>query len=260
VVTGGRARGVRLEGEGRLASDAVLFNGDAAALAGGLLGRDAASSVKAPSPGLASLSAITWAIAGRAEGFPLEHHNVFFSADYPREFQALLREGRCADEPTVYACAQGPAQQGAVGTNSPDEERLLLVVNAPPTGADAAAWTDEEIHRWERATFSTLTRCGLTLTPRATRVTTPADFHRRFPGTGGSLYGQRARGALSPLSRPGSRSKTQGLYLAGGSIHPGPGVPMAALSGRLAAQQILADLGSTPRSPRGGTSGTTPTR
>ena len=260
IVTGGRARGVRLEGEGRLAADAILFNGDTAALAGGLLGREAASAVKPSPPGLASLSAITWAIAGRAEGFRLDHHNVFFSADYPREFQALLREGRCADEPTVYACAQGSVHEGRAGQSDGGEERLLLVVNAPPTGADAAAWSDEEIHRWQQATFSTLNRCGLTLTPRATRVTTPADYHRRFPGTGGSLYGPRARGALSSLSRPGSRSKTEGLYLAGGSTHPGPGVPMAALSGRLAARQILTDLGSTPRSPRGDTSGTTSTR
>jgi 1-hydroxycarotenoid 3,4-desaturase len=46
--------------------------------------------------------------------------------------------------------------------------------------------------------------------------------------------------------RPGSATKIPGLYLAGGSTHPGAGVPMAALSGQLAAQRLLSDRASMP--------------
>jgi 1-hydroxycarotenoid 3,4-desaturase len=53
---------------------------------------------------------------------------------------------------------------------------------------------------------------------------------------------------MSALSRPSSRTKLPGLFLAGGSVHPGPGVPMAALSGKTAALAVLADLPSTSRS------------
>ena len=253
VVTAGRARGVVLEGGASVASDAIVFNGDVSALSSGLLGADVAGAVKPISPDRRSLSAVTWAMVARVNRFPLAHHNVFFSSDYAREFRALLREHRGADEPTVYVCAQDRGDLAA----DPPEERLLLVVNAPPTGADAAAWTDEEIRRWERATFSTLNRCGLSLTPRATEIATPADFHRRHPATGGALYGARSQGAFSSLARPGARSKVAGLYLAGGSVHPGPGVPMAALSGRLAARRVLEDLASTRRSSRAAISGTT---
>ena len=56
------------------------------------------------------------------------------------------------------------------------------------------------------------------------------------PATGGALYGQAVHGTLAAFRRPGSRSTIPRLYLAGGSVHPGPGVPMAVLSGRLVAE------------------------
>ena len=66
-------------------------------------------------------------------------------------------------------------------------------------------------------------------------MTTPADFNRLFPATGGALYGRSSHGWTASFQRPGARTRIPGLYLAGGSTHPGPGVPMAALSGRSAA-------------------------
>jgi 1-hydroxycarotenoid 3,4-desaturase len=46
---------------------------------------------------------------------------------------------------------------------------------------------------------------------------------------------------MASFARPGAASRIPGLYLAGGSVHPGPGVPMAVMSGRLAAQRIMSD-------------------
>ncbi|MEO1203972.1 MAG: hypothetical protein AAFX10_14800, partial [Pseudomonadota bacterium] len=68
-------------------------------------------------------------------------------------------------------------------------------------------------------------------------------FDERFPGSDGAIYGWPTHGWSGSFRRGGSRSGLEGLYLAGGTVHPGPGVPMTAISGRLAAASVLSDLG-----------------
>jgi 1-hydroxycarotenoid 3,4-desaturase len=243
VVEGGRARGVIVEGGERLDADAVVLNADAAALLQGLFGRAASGALASRRPAGRSLSALTWAITGRTEGFPLLRHNVFFGAAYRREFDRLCDEGRLPDDPTIYICAQDRGDDDAPR----DEEALLCLVNAPAT-ADGRALTLQEIDRCEQETFEKLARCGLTVSPTAEPVrTSPAQFHARYPGTGGAIYGTATHGWRASFERPRTTTRLPGLFLAGGSVHPGPGVPMAALSGRAAAAEVLADLASTRR-------------
>ena len=86
------------------------------------------------------------------------------------------------------------------------------------------------------------------LTPDETLTTGPAGFNSLFPGTGGALYGPAVHGSTATFRRPGSRTALPGLYLAGGGTHPGAGVPMAALSGSLAASSVTQDLAVRPAS------------
>jgi 1-hydroxycarotenoid 3,4-desaturase len=257
LLAGGRASGVLLADGERLPADAVVLNADVAAVGAGRLGAAAARAVDARAPGGRSLSAVVWTLLAEPRGLPLAHHTVLFSRDYAAEFDDLLDRRRLPADPTVYLCAQDRPAEDAPAPDGP--ERLLCLVNAPPTG-DRHPFPPEEIEAcWER-TLARLARCGLTLAPRASRVTTPADFARLFPGSGGALYGPAPHGWRAAFARQGVRTRLPGLYLAGGSVHPGPGVPMAVLSGRLAARCLLEDLASTRRSPPAATAGGTSTR
>ena len=269
---GDRACGVRLDDGQALMADAVVFNGDVNALAQTRV-VGARTAVRPVARRDRSLSAMTWSIVAPASGFDAARHNVFFDADYRSEFDDIFVKGRMPRQPTVYVCAQDrldgcatPAVESQSSSGHAQKlshaltaERLFVLVNAPACGdtsphdphntmADAAA----EIERCQSATFELLNTCGLRIDRPAGREirTTPWDFERRFPATGGSLYGPATHGWMASFRRPASQTAMPGLFLAGGSAHPGPGVPMAAMSGRLAAETVMAHLGSTLRSSR----------
>ena len=259
VVERGRVAGLELADGERVPADAIVCNADAAALGAGLFGEAVAPPGERLTASERSLSAVTVCARARAAGFPLAHHTVFFSGDYRAEFDAILRERRLPEDPTVYVCAQDRDDAGS----APDgPERLLLLVNAPADGPERP--TPPEIERCVTNLLAKLATHGLTLTEAQAPVTTgPAEFSALFPGTKGALYGRASRGSTATFQRPAARTAIPGLYLAGGSVHPGPGVPMAAQSGRLAAQALLRDVpgrASTDRWRGAAMSGGTSTR
>jgi 1-hydroxycarotenoid 3,4-desaturase len=247
ITRSGRTAGVKLQTGEEVLADAVVVTADSAAISHRLFGTDTARAVTDMRSWKRSLSAMTWMTNASANDFPLLHHNVFFSSDYRREFDDIFKHSRMPTEPTVYICAQDRSSENAAMPNAP--ECMFVLINAPANG-DTHPYDREETKTCETRTLQLLERCGLNLqlAKTSTHVTTPADFNRLFPATGGALYGPPAHGSMGSFKRPGSKTRLPGLYLAGGSTHPGPGVPMAALSGRLAAESLLQDFASTASS------------
>lgn len=237
IITNRHATGITLSDKSFIPADSIIFNGDVSALYDGLLGDSVKTSISKSSTGR-SLSAITWSVSTPANKLPLTRHNVFFDKDYVNEFKDIFHLQTYPKTPTVYLCAQDRLNQEIPS----GLERMLLLVNAPAIGDIHPKFS--EISRCQDQVQALLSKSGLTLdlSSPATIRTTPTDFHQRFPATGGALYGMATHGWMSSFNRPSSQSTIPNLYLAGGSVHPGPGVPMATLSGRMAAATLMERL------------------
>jgi len=239
ILPGNKPR-VELQNGDLIEGDAIIYNGDVSALGQGLLGEYARKAACAVDLEDRSLSAMTWTATLRCSGTGLIRHNVFFSNAYEREF-GEISIGDMISDPTVYVCAQDRGDDDAARL---DPERLLILINAPARG-DHTRYTLDQAERSSQTVMDRLARCGVKLDPPAQHtLTTPADFAALLPGTGGALYGRASHGWRATFERDGTRSRLPGLYFAGGSIHPGAGVPMAALSGWTSAQCVMTDLTS----------------
>ena len=231
-------RVVGVEARGRLhRADVVVANCDAATLYedllpeqfGGALGRRYDRAER-------SLSAYVLLAHLPTSRLPLVHHNVFFSRDYELEFDEL-RKGHSPEDPTVYLCAQDRVS----GTPTGASERCFLLSNSPPTSA-GIDW-ESEGPRARRRILARLGRQGRPVTPLGERAVTPTQFGADFPGSRGALYGLSSNSAFAAFRRPTNRvAGVYGLYAASGSVHPGAGLPLVALSARIAVDAALDDL------------------
>lgn len=240
---GGSVSGV-VTGRDLIAADRIIFNGDVSALGQLLDGTPATKPVK---PGQRSLSALVSCFTARPVGRELAHHTVFFGDAYRDEFDAILGRRQPPADPTIYVCAQDRRDTGEViSGDASGRERIYMLMNMPAIGDVHSFSPDEKALLLERC-LARLRLSGLEFEDAGgdVSITAPDDFERLFPGSGGALYGMASHGWMASFKRQGARARTGGLYLAGGSVHPGPGVPMAALSGRLAAEELLSDLALT---------------
>jgi 1-hydroxycarotenoid 3,4-desaturase len=231
LVEGGRARGVRVDGERRLA-DCVVANCDIADAWGRLLAGVPAVQPLAKKYAAEELSLSAYVLLAVAPPapMPLGHHNVFFSRDYAREFEELVELRRPPADPTVYVCAE-PAAGG-----------YFMLSNAPPLdGRGAAVDWAREAPSCRARLEAVLQRYGWNLAPTATRELLPPDFAARFPGSRGAIYGLASNSRMAAFKRPANHLPAiGGLYFCGGSVHPGAGLPMVVLSARIATRLALA--------------------
>ncbi|MEM9404315.1 MAG: FAD-dependent oxidoreductase, partial [Pseudomonadota bacterium] len=232
VQRSGRRFALELSTGNAVEADAIVFNGDVNAMASGLLGDALRGALPDRRSESRSLSALTWSLCTSDVDFQLEHHTVFFGGDYPAEFRAL-KNGVIADEPTVYVCAQD--RHNGARPAAGQSERLFLLINAPPTRL-----RNEQLENAQSSAMASLRRqgFGVALDDDSVERRTPDDFGRLFPGSEGAIYGWPTHGWSGSFRRAGAETTVPGLFCAGGTVHPGPGIPMAAQSGRIAAAKV----------------------
>jgi len=241
LVEAGRAAGVELADGSRVRADVVVSGVDAAALYGDLLppggrARDARRDLARATPSLSGV-VLLLALRGRTPG--LAHHTVLFPADYDAEFDAVFggrgRTPRPVTDPTVYVSApDDPALRPDA-----DSESWFVLVNAPRHDPRRGVDWDEPglADRYAADLLAVLARRGLDVRDRLRwcEVRTPADLARDTGSVGGSIYGSSSNGTRAAFLRPANASPVPGLFLVGGSAHPGGGLPLVTLSAEIVA-------------------------
>jgi phytoene desaturase len=243
LVEGGRAAGIELDDGERVPADVVVSGVDAAVLYADLLPADRRT--RGTRRDLArvppSLSGVVLLLALRGRTPGLAHHTVLFPEDYDAEFDAVFGTGRFrgaprpVPDPTVYISApDDPALRP-----DDDTESWFVLVNAPRhdplQGVD---WAERGLaDRYATEVFDVLARRGLDVRDRLRwyEVRTPADLARTTGSPGGAIYGSSSNGARAAFLRPANASPVPGLFLVGGSSHPGGGLPLVALSAQIVA-------------------------
>ena len=237
-VEDGAAVGVELADGTYLAADAVVSNVDASHLYGTLL--DAPKQARQVAEAPQSVSGFVLMLAMRGRTPTLAHHNIWFPRDYRAEFADVFDDPQPPHDPAIYLCNPAVTDSSC----APDgDESWFVLVNAPRNGP--VDW-DALGERYQEHVLDRLDALGLDARARAKRINrrTPADLERLTGAPGGAIYGTASMGPRSAFLRPRNESPVaKRLYLATGSAHPGGGVPLVLLSGKIAADLVLRDCG-----------------
>ena len=237
VVEGQRASGVETDEGQTVELAAVVANSDAETTYAMMGRNEAAEEIRRRWPERACSGVVLYL---GLDYLPdqLLHHNFVFSRDAEEEFDAIYKRGQPAPDPTCYVCAPARTEPESAPAGC---ESIYVLVHAPhlrPGHNWGRLWPD-----YRRAILRKLEgAAGLgNLESHVVfeSVLTPADIERRYAAPAGAIYGFASHGRLTGALKPGnSRSDVDGLYLAGGSAHPGPGMPMVMMSGWIAADAL----------------------
>ncbi len=243
VTDAARVTGVRLSDGEVVPADVVVANADATHLYRDLV-RDprAADPLRRLRRATPSLSGFVLLLAVRGRTPGLRHHNVWFCDDYDAEFDAIFgRRASPVDDPTVYVCAPDDVAMRP----DADHESWFVLVNAPrhaTTGERGTVdWTAAGLaESYRDRVLAVMAARGFDVRDRLlwNETRTPADLERATRAPGGAIYGTSSNGARAAFLRPANASPVPGLFLVGGSSHPGGGLPLVGMGAEIVANLI----------------------
>ena len=237
----GRVSGVTLDNGQSLKATMVVSNSDCVRTCEELLPHKVAQQFLKKRKFEAACSGVVLYLGLRKKYEHLLHHNFVFSRDPHVEFDQIYHRGEPAADPTCYVCA--PSLSG--DKVAPGDGEALYVLVHTPYLRKHHQW-DKMLPTYRNVIIDKLKRtAGMEDIEERIEVEhtlTPADIHRRYHVLNGAIYGLASHGRFLGAFKPANRvAEMPGLYLAGGSAHPGPGMPMVVMSGWIAADTLDQD-------------------
>ncbi len=240
-----RVTGVTLDNGQSLKATTVVSNSDCVRTCEELLPNKVAKQFLKKRKFEAACSGVVLYLGLRKKYKHILHHNFVFSRDPHVEFDQIYNQGEPAADPTCYVCA--PSLSG--DKVAPGDGEALYVLVHTPYLRKHHQW-DKMLPAYRNVIIDKLKKtAGMEDIEERIEVEhtlTPADIHRRYHVLNGAIYGLASHGRFLGAFKPANRvAEMKGLYLAGGSAHPGPGMPMVVMSGWIAADTLDQDLSAS---------------
>jgi len=237
VIEDGRITGLVANGESR-DFDAVVSNEDAVRTYRELVGGAAADKFNKRRSYEPACSGVVLYLGLNKPYDHLAHHNFVFSRDPHEEFRSIYDLGEPAPDPTCYLASTTRTE----AATAPAGGDALYVLVHTPYLRPHHDWT-EMLPAYRQVILDKLKRTA-GLDDIEDRIVfesalTPKDIHDRYKVLNGAIYGLSSHGRWAGAFKPPNDSReVEGLYLAGGAAHPGPGMPMVMMSGWIAADTL----------------------
>lgn len=169
---------------------------------------------------------------GIKQSFPdLDLHNIFFSKNYKKEFQAIFKDKTVSEDPTIYI---NITSKEVVGDAPKGCENWFIMINTPADhGQD---WT-QIVNRLRSHIITNISKrlnVNLKNLIVCEEVLTPPDIESKTQSYMGALYGASSNDTMAAFLRhPNFSNRIKNLYFCGGSVHPGGGIPLCLLSAKI---------------------------
>ena len=174
---------------------------------------------------------------GIKQSFPdLDLHNIFFSKNYKKEFQAIFKDKTVSEDPTIYI---NISSKEVVGDAPKGCENWFIMINTPADhGQD---WT-QIVNRLRSHIITNISKrlnVDLKNLIVCEEVLTPPDIESKTQSYMGALYGASSNDSIAAFLRhPNFSNRIKNLYFCGGSVHPGGGIPLCLLSAKIVDELI----------------------
>lgn len=166
----------------------------------------------------------------------LLHHNLFFDADFNKHSHEIYTHPKWPDEPLFYVCC--PSKTDA-SVAPKDCENLFILIPVAPGLTDSQEIRDAYLKK-VFTRLKTKTSFDVEANMIHLKSYAPSNFIEDYNAFKGNAYGLANTLLQTAHLKPGIRSKkVKNLFYTGQLTVPGPGVPPALISGKLAAEQIL---------------------
>jgi phytoene desaturase len=239
----GVVRGVRLAGGEEIPADVVVLNADVVYAYGRLVPPEfrrkySDATLARLEPGGSGM-VLLLGVEGRYDR--LAHHTKFMPADYSSDLRAMFETRTIPDDPCIYVCASTRTDP----SQAPEGCENLFVLASAPALDGKLDWASVGRKYRDQLVGTLESRFGLTDLSRrivVERWFTPADLQSHYNANAGAIYGIGSNSRRTAFLRPPNRDKDiRGLFLAGGATHPGGGLPLVTLSGKIVAEMVLAE-------------------